>query len=124
MQSTVAIRDYPCGSSKTTSMIERSRGDRKYLVIVHLLTEFDRVVRWSKSTLFQQPHANDNTRHRQFAREYGRYTARQHGDSGRTRTPNLLIRSQLLYPVELRNQMPCIVRRRRQPDRRFVPDPA
>ena len=25
------------------------------------------------------------------------------GDSGRTRTPNLLIRSQLLYPVELRN---------------------
>ena len=28
----------------------------------------------------------------------------QNGDSGRTRTPNLLIRSQLLYPVELRNQ--------------------
>jgi hypothetical protein len=28
---------------------------------------------------------------------------RQNGDSGRTRTPNLLIRSQLLYPVELRN---------------------
>ena len=27
----------------------------------------------------------------------------QNGDSGRTRTPNLLIRSQLLYPVELRN---------------------
>ena len=26
----------------------------------------------------------------------------QNGDSGRTRTPNLLIRSQLLYPVELR----------------------
>ena len=26
------------------------------------------------------------------------------GDSGRTRTPNLLIRSQLLYPVELRNR--------------------
>ena len=25
----------------------------------------------------------------------------EHGDSGRTRTPNLLIRSQLLYPVEL-----------------------
>ena len=28
------------------------------------------------------------------------------GDSGRTRTPNLLIRSQLLYPVELRNHVP------------------
>ena len=25
----------------------------------------------------------------------------EHGDSGRTRTPNLLIGSQLLYPVEL-----------------------
>ena len=30
----------------------------------------------------------------------------EHGDSGRTRTPNLLIRSQLLYPVELRNHVP------------------
>jgi hypothetical protein len=29
---------------------------------------------------------------------------RTNGDSGRTRTPNLLIRSQLLYPVELRNR--------------------
>ena len=28
----------------------------------------------------------------------------KNGDSGRTRTPNLLIRSQLLYPVELRNR--------------------
>ena len=27
------------------------------------------------------------------------------GDSGRTRTPNLLIRSQLLYPVELRMKL-------------------
>ena len=32
----------------------------------------------------------------------------EHGDSGRTRTPNLLIRSQLLYPVELRNQVPAL----------------
>ena len=29
---------------------------------------------------------------------------RQYGDPGRTRTPNLLIRSQLLYPVELRDR--------------------
>ena len=41
-------------------MIEGFRGDRKYLVIVPLLTEVDRVVEWSKSTPFQQPHANDN----------------------------------------------------------------
>ena len=60
MQSTVTIRDYPCGSGKTTSMIEGFRSDRKYLVIVPLLTEVDRVVQWSKSTPFQQPHANDN----------------------------------------------------------------
>ena len=31
------------------------------------------------------------------------------GDSGRTRTPNLLIRSQLLYPVELRNLRRAVV---------------
>ena len=60
MQSTVTIRDYPCGSGKTTSMIEGFRSDWKYLVIVPLLTEVDRVVEWSKSTPFQQPHANDN----------------------------------------------------------------
>ena len=60
MQSTVTIRDYPCGSGKTTSMIEGFRGDRKYLVIVPLLTEVNRVIEWSKSTPFQQPHANDN----------------------------------------------------------------
>ncbi len=60
MQPKVTIRDYPCGSGKTTSMIEGFRSDRKYLVIVPLLTEVDRVVEWSKSTPFQQPHANDN----------------------------------------------------------------
>ena len=60
MQSTVTIRDYPCGSGKTTSMIESFHSDRKYLVIVPLLPEFDRVVEWSKLTPFQQPHANDN----------------------------------------------------------------
>ena len=60
MQSTVTIRDYPCGSGKTTSMIKGFRSDRKYLVIVPLLTEVNRVIEWSKSTPFQQPHANDN----------------------------------------------------------------
>ena len=42
MQSTVIIRDYPCGSGKTTSMIEGFHSDRRYLVIVPLLTEVDR----------------------------------------------------------------------------------
>ncbi len=60
MQSTVTICEYPCGSGKTTSMIEGFHTYRKYLVIVPLLTEVDRVVECSKSTPFQQPHANDN----------------------------------------------------------------
>ena len=59
MQSIININDQHCGSGKTTSMIEGFRSDRKYLVIVPLLTEVDRVVEWSKSTPFQ-PHANDN----------------------------------------------------------------
>ena len=60
MQSIININDQPCGSGKTTSMIEGFRSDRKYLVIVPLLTEVKRVIECSKSTPFQQPHANDN----------------------------------------------------------------
>ena len=60
MQSTVTIRDYPCGSGKTTSMIEGFRSDLKYLVIVPSLTEVVRVIEWSKSIPFQQPRVNDN----------------------------------------------------------------
>ena len=60
MQSIITIKDQPCGSGKTTSMIEGFRSDRKYLVIVPLLTEVDRVVECSKSVPFQQPHDNDN----------------------------------------------------------------
>jgi len=60
MQSSITIRDYPCGSGKTTSMIEGFQSDRKYLVIVPLLSEVERVVQGAKSFHFQQPHANDN----------------------------------------------------------------
>jgi hypothetical protein len=44
-------------------------------------------------------------------------TEKQNGASGRTRTCNLLIRSQKLYPIELRMQLPgeCFkVRRHKQ----------
>ena len=34
----------------------------------------------------------------------GYWHIRKNGDPSRTRTPNLLIRSQLLYPVELRDR--------------------
>ena len=60
MQSKIKIRDYPCGSGKTTPMIEGLQIDRKYLVIVPLLSEVERVIRCSKSIPFQQPSANDN----------------------------------------------------------------
>ena len=60
MQSNVTIRDYPCGSGKTTSMIEGFFSDLKYLVIVPSLTEVVRVIEWSKSIPFQQPRVNDN----------------------------------------------------------------
>ena len=60
MQSIINIKDQPCGSGKTTSMIEGFQQDRKYLVIVPELTEVDRVIEGSKSVPFQQPHANDN----------------------------------------------------------------
>jgi hypothetical protein len=60
MQLIINIKDQPCGSGKTTSMIEGFQQDRKYLVIVPELTEVDRVIEGSKSVPFQQPHANDN----------------------------------------------------------------
>ena len=60
MQSSIAIRDHPCGSGKTTSMTEGFQSDRKYLVIVPLLSEVERFIQRAKSLHFQQPHANDN----------------------------------------------------------------
>ena len=36
----------------------------------------------------------------------------KHGAPGRTRTPNLLIRSQALYPIELRARRAGLARRR------------
>ena len=44
MQPEITINDYPCGSGKTTAMIKSFKEDRKYLVILPLLSEVDRVV--------------------------------------------------------------------------------
>jgi hypothetical protein len=60
MQSNINIKDHPCGSGKTTSMIEGFQSDRKYLVITPLKTEVRRIIEGSKSVHFQQPHENDN----------------------------------------------------------------
>ena len=60
MNKVITIVDYPCGSGKTTRMIETFKEDRKHLVILPLLNEVERVIRASNDIEFVQPHANDN----------------------------------------------------------------
>ena len=60
MNKVIKIEDSPCGSGKTTRMIENFKEDQKYLVILPMLTEVTRVVEGSKDIEFVQPHANDN----------------------------------------------------------------
>ena len=60
MNKVIKIEDYPCGSGKTTKMIEGFKPENKYLVILPLLTEVERVIKASKNIEFVQPHANDN----------------------------------------------------------------
>jgi hypothetical protein len=56
----INILDYPCGSGKTTQMIKGFEVGRKYLVIVPLLSEVQRVICQSKGVVFVQPHEKDN----------------------------------------------------------------
>ena len=44
MNKEIKINDYPCGSGKTTRMIENFKEDQKYLVILPMLTEVTRVI--------------------------------------------------------------------------------
>ena len=60
MQPEITIHDYPCGSGKTTAMIASFQEDRKYLVILPLLSEVDRVVETATKVRFSQPSQNDN----------------------------------------------------------------
>jgi hypothetical protein len=60
MNKVIKIEDYPCGSGKTTRMIENFKEDQKYLVILPMLTEVTRVIEASKDIEFVQPRANDN----------------------------------------------------------------
>ena len=60
MTNVINILDYPCGSGKTTRMIEGFKEDRKYLVIVPFLTEIERVISQSKCIPFVQPDETDN----------------------------------------------------------------
>ena len=56
----IKIIDKPCGSGKTTAIINNFNNQDKYLVIVPLVSEVDRIVKGSKELEFVQPHANDN----------------------------------------------------------------
>ena len=60
MNKVIKINDYPCGSGKTTKMIKNFKEDQKYLVILPLLYEVDRVMERSKGIEFVQPDENDN----------------------------------------------------------------
>ena len=66
-QTTIKIIDKPCGSGKTTSMINGFNSKDKYLVIVPLLSEVERVIEQSQEVPFVQPHANDNEEGTKFA---------------------------------------------------------
>ena len=66
MQPEITIHDYPCGSGETTAMIKSFQEDRKYLVILPLLSEVDRVVETKTKVRFSQPAENDNFKDESF----------------------------------------------------------
>ena len=63
----IKIIDKPCGSGKTTAIINNFNNQDKYLVIVPMLSEVDRIVEGSKEVEFVQPHANDNNEGTKYA---------------------------------------------------------
>lgn len=55
MTATITIKDYPCGSGKTTSMIQSFKENEKYLVILPELSEIDRVILETNHVTFVAP---------------------------------------------------------------------
>ena len=62
MNKVIKIEDYPCGSGKTTRMIENFKEDQKYLVILPLLSEINRVIEASNDVEFVQPDDKQGTK--------------------------------------------------------------
>ena len=63
----IKIIDKPCGSGKTTAMINNFNNQDKYLVIVPLLSEVNRIVEDSKEVVFVQPDEFDNIKGTKYA---------------------------------------------------------
>ena len=60
MNTTITIKDYPCGSGKTSGMIKNFNENEKYLVILPELSEVDRVILETKHVDFVEPTTDDN----------------------------------------------------------------
>ena len=63
----IKIIDKPCGSGKTTAMINGFNNQNKYLVIVPLLTEVQRIIEHSNKVPFVEPKECDNNKGTKYA---------------------------------------------------------
>ena len=63
----IKIIDKPCGSGKTTAMINGFNNQNKYLVIVPLLTEVQRIIEHSLEVAFVEPKDSDNNKRTKYA---------------------------------------------------------
>ena len=61
MNTPITIKDYPCGSGKTTAMLKSFNKQEKYLVITPYLSEVERVIEHSVGVEFVQPSTEDST---------------------------------------------------------------
>ena len=61
MNTPITIKDYPCGSGKTTAMLNSFNKQEKYLVITPYLSEVERVIEQSVGVEFVQPSTEGST---------------------------------------------------------------
>ena len=59
----IMIKDYPCGSGKTSKMIEGLSYDKKYLIVVPLLSEVERIIERTHIQ-FYQPNGKECSKQR------------------------------------------------------------
>ena len=64
----ITIYDRPCGTGKTSRLLNNFEGDQKYLVVVPYLTEVDRVLKGA-CVHFEQPSTNESNTKKEDLRE-------------------------------------------------------